>query len=393
MTAFLIPYIRVLAITIVLLCPHTAYTASPNQSSPSLVNNSLQRMLNDINKGSHRIFVGMIDFETIVDKALKGLEINPKFAQSFRRGMLSDKTKNNVGQSFVDKFANGGRVDLIRSRSNGKLNKSLIRLQFGNDGGFGYMELHVLLKNKQAVITEWYDYGLGLHYSTALRQIVALSASKASIIGRVFDIVTDQRKLAKDVMNVLTMYKNKQFDKVKTTYSGMGRKHKRIRIFMVLMTQIASASGDDDFYNKVLNDLAQYHGDDPKLTFLLLDFYYTNGQFDKYIDSLDGFIHEIGINDEALISLKAQGHIDKKEFDTAIAMLSKIVKSKSDFEHAYWVLLNAYVLSRDYKSAIKICDQLQTQFDYILNKDVFSVDPMFNAFIESKAFSKWMAKK
>ena len=364
--------------------------AKSEEQTSDIVNKQLQLLENDFNKGSSSVFLQMLDLDAILDTALTGLDIKPEFKSGFRQAINNQKAA--IGQKFIAQITPGGSAKIIRSRTDRGTSRGLIRMDLVA-GGYGFMDLYLSVSGNKVVITDWYDYGFGQRYSDSLRQIVVMAAPNPSLIGRMFDVVTSQDKVIDDILAIMKLAKEKNYNKIQMEYTKLAARHKKIRIFMIMMVQVAGASENDEFYKKVLDDLATFHGNDPKLTFLLLDHFYYAGKYEKCLDMLDKFIKEIGIKDDALLSLKANILIEGGNYDKGISLAKQIITKSPDFDFAYWVVLNGFVQAKNYKSAAMTGRELETRFGYVLDKETLGAEPQYKNFINSKEFARWMANK
>ncbi len=361
-------------------------TAQAEAPSAELVQKELQLLENSMNNRSPDKFNELLDVDTVLKVALDDLDVDENYRNGFMKGVRENKHK--IITKILGLLGEYGSVKLLKVTHADDMSRGLMRLDYG-DQGYGYMELHLVQRLGRVYIVDWYDYALGQEYTRSLRQIVAVSFPKPDLIGRVFDIVSNRRTISRNIVAVINLAKDRKYDELIKKYNSLGAPYKKIPIFMLLMVQTAGSMNNDDFYKQTLSDLAEFHGNNPRLGFILIDYYYYAGKYETAIKLIDNLIKEFGAEDAGMLTLKSNLLIEMDKPDRAQVLIERIIRIEPEYEDAYWRLLSLVISDKKYSHAVQVCQNLETRFGYDLNKEVMASEPAYKDFIASSEYMNW----
>lgn len=345
-----------------------------------------EALVKDMNGRSGQVFSKMLDFDSIVDAALLGVNFSAKDRADFKAGM--EQARDDVGGKIVGQMAETGYAKLLRVKQDGKLTKALIRLDYG-DLGYGYMDLHLKRRNKQVRIVDWYDYSLGQTYTSSLNQLIAMVAPNPTLIGRIFDVATDRSKDMKYLQKFMKVLNNKGYKAAKKVHRKLSDDIANSRMVSLMLVQAASASDNDEWYRDALAHLATHHSKDPSLAFILIDHYFYTQDYDRVVAIIDSLMKEFGVQDAAQLSMKASVMVEKGDYNNAVRIARKARKQEPELEATYWTLLSANIGAKNYRDAVKAGDTLEKKFHYTINAATLAEDDYFQGFLSSKEFKAW----
>ncbi|MEN7343111.1 MAG: hypothetical protein AAAFM81_09205 [Pseudomonadota bacterium] len=162
------------------------------------------------------------------------------------------------------------------------------------------------------------------------------------------------------------------------------------RLVIVNAIQVASRL-DDELYLKELSRLAQHHGENPKVTFALLDHYFFKGDYEAASKALDLMAKTYG--DDGLVNVfRANIAFEQSDMEEALKHTRTAIRIEPDFELARWTLLTILIETKRYDECVAVLDVLNDRFGYALSRADFTADPFYDGFLNSQAFDQWEAR-
>jgi hypothetical protein len=122
---------------------------------------------------------------------------------------------------------------------------------------------------------------------------------------------------------------------------------------------------------------------------LLLDFYMMDRQFDRANRVLREFKRQIG-SDPLLEVLFANLELERGNKQAFYGYCLKALEEDAAYLDTYWVLLDQFVVDRNYKDAVLILNVLSNMFQISLQVDAFKADEKYRDFSRSAAFKAWL---
>lgn len=334
------------------------------------------------------LFDSAIDADTILTSAMEPLILDPQFKSSFSTE-LKKALQTQLGAKVVAAMPEGAYAKLLRVKREGDVVKALIRLDYG-DNGTAYMDLHLKRRGKDGVrIVDWFNYSTGELYTTSLSSIINLASPTPTLLGKIFDKVTDNEQNRKEMAEMFNAQKRGESQKVIEIFFSLDADLQKSRVLNIIALQAASASNNNRLYKKVLQVLDQNHGDDPGLALMLIDYHYMNKNFDKVIASLKSLEQAFGVEDAALKSLMANSYIEKGDIDGGLRLAKASVELEPEYENGYWSLMLAQASAKQYAEAVETGKVLEQRFFYELSAENMQNNEYYADFINSPEYRQW----
>jgi tetratricopeptide (TPR) repeat protein len=334
------------------------------------------------------LFDSAVDADTIINTAMEPLILEPQFKRSFR-SELKKVLQTQLGEKVISVMPDGAYAKLLRLKREGQVVKALVRLDYG-DEGTAYMDLHLLRHGKTGVrIVDWFSYSSGELYTESLRALINLSSPTPTVLGKIFDKVTDNEKNRKAMGEMFAAQKRGEYRKVIAIYFGLSDKLQKSRVLNIAALQAASASNDEGLYLKVLGVLDKNHGDDPNLALMLIDYHYMNNDQKKVIATLKTLEKVFGVDDAAIKSLMANSYIESGDLKAALKVASAGVELEPEYENGYWSLMLAQVMAKQYAAAVDSGRTLEQRFGYEFTAENMQDNEHYAEFTRSAEFRQW----
>jgi len=287
----------------------------------------------------------------------------------------------------------GAYAKVLRTRADGKKVLALLRLDYG-DTGTGYMDLHLVRGKDGAVrIVDWYDYSTGQLYTQSLRQLIGVMSPTPTIMGKLFDVVSNRKENINAVMELINLYRTQQYAQVVEQFLVLDENMRKNRMLSIVAVQAGSLSNNNELYHKALANLERHFHADPSMAFMLIDYYYLEQQYDKAMLALDRVQKSFGVEDAAILSLKANTHLSDSQYGKAVAQARRAIAIEPEYESSYWSLLNALILAKNYAPAVKVAKDLEQNFDYDMSPESMGGSEVFLPFIASVEYKAWRSAR
>ncbi len=238
-------------------------------------------------------------------------------------------------------------------------------------------------------IVDWYDYSTGQLYTQSLRQIIAMMSPSPTVLGKVFDVVSKRKESINAVVRVFSLYGKQKYPETVQAFLALDEELRRSRMLNVVAVQAANMSQNDELYLKTLANLDRYFRTDPSLTFVLIDYYYIKGRYDRVLSALEQVEASFGVKDASLNVLKASALLEQEKYAPAAAEAQHAIDMEPTYEGGYWALLNAQVQSKQYTQAIKVAKVLEEEFSYDMGPASLGANELYADFVASEDYRLW----
>ena len=367
----------------------SALPTDPNAPNMEAVGTQLTAIFNEREADT---LAAMLDVNELAARVAANVYESERGRSEFVRGFTkSAKARTLVNDFFAQLDRSPDSVArFMRVVTRGSESRPLVRFDYG-DSGFEYIEFVVKTDAKGGTrIVDWAPLSGGELYSVA--------------IGRITRILTDpepgliQTLLGMPQMDQGTLKRMKAIAELRrkgdlrAAYLEMEKLPPEIadsRIMLVQRASLASESGDEDGYRKMLARLAQLHGNDPAAAFMLLDHYFYSKDLDKCLQAITAIESRVGV-DGMTQMLRANIYMTLGKHAEAVKHASKAIEVEPEMSDPYFTLAQSHVALGQYAEAIEVYATLQDEFGYEFTRDNFAQDPTFTKFIESAQFKKWL---
>ena len=198
-------------------------------------------------------------------------------------------------------------------------------------------------------------------------------------------------EIDKNVLEVFTKMaaaaSSGDFAKALQLLDTLPKKIKTTKIILLVRAGYAMQV-DEALYGEALSELNQYHGDDPTLSFALLDHHFYQEDYDKAYAAVESMLRRYG-TDASILNLEANvlsvlGRIDEAfvAIDAALEMEPELV----DLYTTKMYLLTFDERHQDMRSLIKLADQRELAGHLATTLS----DSVFDGFRASEAYEDWI---
>ncbi len=376
-----------IAMPLLLLCAFTAHAKETLQAYEE----TAEAIAQGFTERDTSAFNEAIDADAIIATALDSLTLDAGFKREFSKGLKS-AIEEKIGLQFTTAMPDGAYAKILRVKRDGGVSKALLRVDMG-DAGNVYMDLYLKRDKAGKVrIVDWFDYSAGQPYSASLEQFANMASPTPTIIGRIYDRVTDNKKNQDAFMAMFNANKLGEHARTVELFLAMDEEMLKSRVINMAAIRAAQQSGDDELYVKTLAVLDKYHGDDPTLTFILLDYHFIKENYSKVISSLNYLEKTFGVEDAALKAMIANAHLESGNYDAAIKAANSGIELEPEYENGYWSLMTAQLLSENFSDAVVTAKILENTFSYDLSPESIGENEVYAGLLQSEAYKRWRAE-
>ncbi|MEL7313159.1 MAG: hypothetical protein AAFN07_16700 [Pseudomonadota bacterium] len=305
--------------------------------------------------------------------------------RGYLRGMLSHGRTKFISRLFHGWLSQELTAKYLRTMEG---NRPLVRLDF-DGGGHEYMLLSLRRKSNKYVAVDLFPMttGRNLSESIGIATQIMLNPTE-SLLARLFG---NSYKLNPEIVSKLTrvgdLQRGGDFKSAYDLLLSLPEPVRDNRVMVDFAIKLASLIGDTE-YQVELTRLEKLYGDEESAGFMLIDYYFTIGEYDKAIrtvDRLEAFLGE----DAALSNLRANFALTSQDYERALQFASRATELEQDFEDAYWTLVTVANDRRQYDKVVETLQQIEALFGYDFVADDFN-DDFYSEFYQSDAMKAWL---
>lgn len=371
---------------LVLLLTLTTATAADN--ALAVYRSSAQQIADGFTQRDTSAFDQAVAPATILDEVFSGLFVDSDWENSFRAG-VSSAIRNKLGPRLVSQMPSEAYAKLLRVTVEDNEGRALIRMDYG-DSGNGYIDLHLVRDESGAVrVIDWFDYSSGQRYTQSLRQVVATMSPTPTILGKVFDIATDKKAGADALEKIITLNKERRYEEEVRYFLSLEEGIRESRLLNIIVLQAANMSNDMELYSRMLDNLAHFYGDDERMAFMLIDYYFLSSQYDKVIELSQQLQKSFGVEDAGLIVFESNALLEQGKNAEAEKTALRAIELEPEYEYSYWSLLTAQLATESYASAVDTAKTLEEEFQYDMSPESLGSNDIYSELVSTKPYLSW----
>jgi tetratricopeptide (TPR) repeat protein len=208
----------------------------------------------------------------------------------------------------------------------------------------------------------------------------------------VFDVVSNRKQTITALSRIMQLQKQQRYADVVGQFFELDEPLQQNRLLNIINVKASNLSQDMQLYEKALANLERYYGDDPNMAFLLIDYYFMQGRYPKVIATVNSLQSSFGVDDAALIALKANTFLMQGRYDHAAELAVQAIEVEPEYEHSYWSLFSARVGAGQYRPAVEAAKVLQERFNYDMSPSYLIDIVPDETFLESSEYKNWRAR-
>lgn len=332
------------------------------------------------------------DKQGFAEKIVAVMGLSKRDSEEMKRQFIKSSTM----QSIVGNGLNGIDKDSLKAKMIGVMTIKnqpvpVIRINLPN-GGSNYYELAIKKINGRYLIQDIFIAANARNLTETIGQATAMMLDQPSgWIASLVDEEGSRENIVKIVTESINYRKKGDFESM---YAALQKLPEKIKYTdtVHLMIVMASSNMDEKIYRKELSIFAKHQGKNPRYTFMLIDHYFYNEEYDLVLDSIDKILNRYK-TDASLLTLKANTLFMMKEYTKAYASVQLALDVEPEFEDAYWSGVTISLDEKDYKGAIKWLKMYENEFDYSFDQENFENQDLYKDLIASAEFDSWMQSK
>ena len=335
-----------------------------------------------LNKKDIQKLAKLFDMESFAYAAARTVFESKKEINGFVKGVLKRTEEQFLSQIFSAVFNREVKAKYLRLLEN---DQPLIRIDY-TEGGHEYAILYLKrIAPGKIVVVDMFFLTSGQKLSVALGAAsqLLLRPSK-SILKRIFGKAEIDSKMLVAIRDIGKLRIAGKYKEAYDLITTLPEAIKKNRIVIDTSIQLAQYINDEE-YRKQLTRLDKYYGQDETTTFILIDHYFFNGDYDKALLSMDRLIDRLGV-DGALLNLKANAYYAAKKYTKAQEYARKAIQQEPSFEDAYWTLITTLTETGDYGGTILVLNQVEKKFGYKFKAEDFETNKIYDKFVKTSEF-------
>lgn len=366
------------------VCFSSQVTASDEELGPEALGIAF---VNATAKRDTATMGNLFNYEAFVEKTASLVFTDDGDITDFKRGFLSNIPTSSAfmdqvmselfKEQFIVKY-----LDVVDGRP-------LIRFDYVS-GGHEYLFLLPQKTNsKSSVADDLFFLSRGKAYSKVVADVSQMAIKpSASVLKRLFDMKDIDTKLTQSVSHIMELTAESKYQEAYDQLGMLPEDVKRSRFMLDTAVQLSGHLSDDE-YEKQLGRLEKHYGNDPTTSFSLIDYHFLKKDFAKAVKAVGVMQLNLG-NDAALESLVASIYFEAGEIALAKQHAMKAIEIESDFENAYWILVNTTNSTKTYDETVAALEDLQSLFGYEFTAEDFAAEPSYAELTNSKVFNEWL---
>lgn len=329
----------------------------------------------------------IIDLDGMLDRIFE-LTGNQEAFASFRVG-LKQGIKNRLFENwFVNINQNRGEVKYRRIIKVAGEPRPFVIIDIYDEG---LMFLELVVDPKTNKIVDMFIYSNGEFISQTYAQIASLSRPESSnYFKRLVGKLEVNHELGAVMKQVATHNQTGNYEASYKAVIQLPEALARTRVISLMRVNLAGL-WSEPHYDKELARLAQLHGDDPTLFFMLLDHYFNVKDFEHLLSGIERVRQRVG-KDTYIDELSGVYLTYAGEYDKALENLNSVIASNPDDEDIYWFKVETLILAERYQAALGVVDVLEEKFAVTIDPELMAEHERYRDFLASKEFKGWRSK-
>ena len=363
-----------------------ASTAFASQQKPSELesyNRFMTNVLERIKQRDAAFFNDSVDLNLILNDLITKGDFSKNDGRDIKAGFI--KGYSRFGDIFISKLPETFTPKLISMVKKGNRYYATVRM-FAGEEGMAYYNFHLTKTKKGIQIVDWRDYSSGLLLSDALSQVIIMMAPSSSVLERIYDGISGTAKERNKLMEAISAAVKKDYRQYIKHYKKLNLSTRKNKIFCVIAVQLAMESDDDETYMWSMENLERFHGNDPSVSMLLIDYYYMKNEFAKVDEKMVQLQQKVGDKDSAIWWFRSEIAKTLGNLSKALDFAKRGIKAEPLYEETYWTLLDCYIVLKEYKNAAEMANKIENMFNVEIDDNSLMTVEGYSAAIRSSAW-------
>lgn len=332
------------------------------------------------------------EMDIFYNKVADGLAVNESERTEFKKGMQQALSVGLMKKMFMGLESIEKTSDFIGLFSIDNSIRPVVRLNYAA-GGVNYIELELIKTNQGYRIVDMFVAANGQYLSdTIVQGGMMIMAQPGGWIAKLIDDQASRENVVKIIQQAVAAKNKGDMVGMYQALQQLPEKAKRSEIVQLMLVNAASAGMGENIYKMELANLAKYFGNNPKYAFMLVDYYFYEGNYQQALKVVSRPIKRYN-NDAALLTLRASIHMSAKDYPKAYADIEMAAAKEPNLEDIYWTAVTLTLNEGKYQKTLEWLGKLETQFNYEFAEENFAGQEIYQGFVASNEFTQWMASK
>jgi tetratricopeptide (TPR) repeat protein len=311
----------------------------------------------------------VFDQDTLVRRAVTGHKFSSRQFEQLRR-----EAKSAIGKSLCQQLEHGSYTYLRTQLVDGTP-RPLFRV-VDDSGGFNYHQLELDKQGAEIRAVDLYIYVSGENMSETFGNLAKALVEAGNL------------KTNMSMQKMRKLMASGEYAEARQLLQELPAELRKTKAAMLIAVELSSESTEDPAYLAAIDAYAKAFPNDPSLDIVLLDGMFLRKKYAEALAIIDRLDKRVG-GDAYLEVLRANMHIEGGKQAEGIAAAKRATERERTLEAAWWQLLTAQAVAKDYAAALTTLDVLQKEFDADFDQETLSSDERFTGLAASKEFEAW----
>jgi hypothetical protein len=333
----------------------------------------------------------LIDWESLFNTTMKGMDVTPKLRQDITLGLKNGLSRETgLSGQIVKNSRAGGTFDFLRIREDKNRQAILFRLiQPAGAGGVAYFEF-MPEKSADGKIraSDIYVFSSGEFLSEMLRRgVLPIIANENrtfldKLVSGERDYISDLPKFS-ETAQLIGEGKMKE---ALALIQGMKPETKKQKAVFLLRLRAAQAI-DENEYAATLDEYRKLFPKDPGLDLLSISYYTTKKDFNQALECINRVESAVGGDPYLNVTRAALCDVQGKH-DEAKRLARKAAEEEPTLLPAYFELLGVSLIQKNHDETLAVLKEVDQKFQLKLN-DLTKVRE-YADFVKSPEYKEWI---
>ena len=373
----------------IMFCTVVMSTASANVQQSEQEKFIAQKFIEYANQYDAKKLATLYDFEELGIRMASSMGYGKEETENWVKGFTSNAPETIIQHLFAQFLIDKGRIvnpyyvtkDIIGP---------MMRMDL-QEGGSNYYIL-IIEKNKHGnlKIVDMFSATQDKLLSELLGAAGQIfSNPNPSMLGRLFGNKTIVDKaLAQQFQKIGELKIAGNYQQAHQIVQGLPAKIRKEKLIMTLSMSLSMYISDEQ-YSQDLSALAEEHGDDPSLAFVLTDHYFLQEDYEKAFQVIDSFEKHYQADGQTSV-LKSTYRYFQNDLPQAKQLAEKCMKLESELIDCYWLMIQINLTMQDYPSVITTLEAITNGFGIEFDTGYFVENEIYADFIKTKEYQHWI---
>lgn len=354
------------------------------------IQDEMTAIVEDLNRNSFARLVAAIDADAMLEQIYGLRLIDQRMKRDFSERMGEPgQFENFIRSQYQAEAEEGIRARLLVVESRGDRGRAVVRFDMPFFQA-NYLEYDLRLVNGNRLqVVDWTDYGWGHRFTDWIGLAMIAQQPNENAARKLVDFPSVQQAQLFQIIEILKSTRDNNLDRYWQIVDTMDEEMRRQRVVWKLGLDATRQARKRRDQRRVLEGIEKYYPQDVLFALPLLDYYFPAQQYQKAYEALVRVRDKLRVDDALTNARLSSAELVLNQVDTALASAKKATEQEPDLELGWWSLFRAQVASGDHAAATETLKTLNRDFEYQLDLESLSKDPLLREFVASDAFRDW----